>query len=140
MLYKCIVQISLYYTVTAVHWCDYDHLFSLFHVGLGPPTHTYTAHLYNSSLSKRSGHEYIMYLFGSGFSFLTLCLWALKQTLSVCFWLSAKQNIWWLKSSRPYTSIHILKITPGLEAGHGILRGTSGTEIKWHHWLGIKKM
>lgn len=55
------------------------------------------------------------------------------------FWLSAKQDEQRLKSSRPYTSIHILKITLGLEAGHGILLGVSGTEIKWHHRLGIKK-
>lgn len=44
-----------------------------------------------------------------------------------------------VKWRRPYTSIHILKITQGLETGHGFLLGIGGTEIKWHHWLGIKK-
>lgn len=34
------------------------------------------------------------------------------------------------KWHRPYTSIHILKITQGLETGHGFLLGISGTEIK----------
>lgn len=53
---------------------------------------------------------------------------------------SAQQDVQRVKSSRPYTSVHILKITLALEAGHGFLLGISGTEIKWHHWLGIKKM
>lgn len=58
ILYKCTVHISLYYTVTAVHWCNYDHLFHFanlvnFNTDLEP-----TEHLYNTSHCTESKGNY----------------------------------------------------------------------------------
>lgn len=75
------------------------------------------------------------------FSFPFLCLSMLKHTLCVIidfgYQHSRTYSEW--SSLDPIPQSHILKITLGLETGHGFLLGISGTEIKWHHWLGIKK-
>lgn len=70
------------------------------------------------------------------FNFPSLCFYA---SWLISGYRHGRMYIGELQRRTAYTSIHILKITQGLETGHGLLLGISGTEIKWHHWLGIKK-
>lgn len=66
---------------------------------------------------------------GCFFYFPSLCFYASRRSL-VFGYRHGRMYIGELQRRTAYTSIHILKITQGLETGHGFLLGISGTEIK----------
>lgn len=107
---KCIVHTSLYYTVAAVHSRECDRFFK-FDKFLVSETHL--SNCVSVRISPREGFQ----LGGGGF----------LPRLGVCVSLTAR---WRSKAAQNlYLSSH-LKITQGLETGHGRLLGISGTEIK----------